>query len=229
MVAVGAASSVLIVLGVLHVQRSGVGGPATATSAAGEADIPQGQDRIVAEPARQRVDASSVPPARGVVAEASPPVAVLLPNQLPATPMSEALEDLQMPPIPELLETEQEFAAQSRDPVWSTATEAHVLGQIAGIQGLALASLNVECRTTLCRLQLVLPGTVPGLPSAIFPGPKLAAPGSSGIVEIVNSTGLKARWSVAVRDRYGAPVSLAYLARGETVGTAADAPAPAAQ
>ena len=103
-------------------------------------------------------------------------VPVLLPNQVPATPMSQALEDLQMPPIPELLETEREFAAQSRDPVWSTATEADILGQIAGIAGLELASLNVECRTTLCRLQFVSRGPCQASrgPFSLRPEPRCA-------------------------------------------------------
>ena len=143
--------------------------------------------------------------------------------------MTQALGELELPPIPELLETERAFAAESVDPTWSTQTEARILGRIAEITGLALVSLNVECRTTLCRLQLVEPGTVPNRPSVTFPGPDRAAASRPSVTDLVRATGLKARWVIAVRDRNGTPVSLAYLERGETTGSPPDAREPPVQ
>lgn len=225
MAALGAALSGLIVLNYLRSPERG----STDADLASRPSISSEGGRRDARPAASQPadDASgSLPPndvadttgaAAGDAPAQSRPVPVLLPNQVPATPMSQALEDLQIPPIPELLETEREFAAQNTDPDWSTATEARILDQIAGIPGLSLASLNVECRTTLCRVQFVQPGTAPGLPngSAVFPSlDRAAAVGAPGMVEIVGSTGLKSRWVIAVRDRNGTPVSLAYLERG---------------
>jgi hypothetical protein len=223
MAALGAALSGLIVLNNFRSSEEG-SADADVASRPSSGAIRQDERRAAGPPAQDdRVSPSSsqgsdATVAAGGDAPATPQsVPVLLPNQVPATPMSQALEDLQIPPIPELLETEREFAAQSTDPSWSTATEARILDQIAGIAGLALASLNVECRTTLCRVQFVQPGTVPGLPngSAVFPSlDRAPAVGAPGMVKIVGSTGLKSRWVIAVRDRNGTPVSLAYLERG---------------
>ncbi|HSC16040.1 MAG TPA: hypothetical protein VLI71_13030 [Gammaproteobacteria bacterium] len=109
-----------------------------------------------------------------------------------------------MPVLPEMLETERAFAAERVDPVWSTATEATVLGRIAEIPGAAYVSVNVECRTTLCLLQFVESST---------PAP------SSGIAEVINlvkPAGLKPLWTIGIRVRGGAPVGMAYLERVET-------------
>jgi len=231
LLAVGAALAVAIALGVFRSQEPGNAGSdgASSPSAANEARSPE--ERVVPERAEERIDVSSSPPASGAgdVPEAPQPVPVLLPNQVPATPMTQALEELQLPPVPELLETERAFAAESVDPLWSTATEARILGQISEIAGLKLASLNVECRTTLCRLQFVEPGTVPDRPSVTFPAPDRAASNRPSITDLVRATGLKGRWVIAVRDRNGTPVSLAYLERGETTGSPPDAREPPVQ
>jgi hypothetical protein len=121
-----------------------------------------------------------------------------------------------MPTPPELLETERAFAAEPRDPDWSTAAESQILAKFAEIPGLKLASLDVECRQTLCRLQFVAPRTVPaGPPSAEELARVRAAPQVPGIADLVRATGLKGSWMFAF-----IPVSMAYLERGE----AADAP-----
>lgn len=219
MVALGAALLGLIVLNYLD-SREGESAVATlhppASSARGGA---QPDEQPAALPPAGAVRAPSSPAevadatGAGDGVNAEPYRApVLLPNQVSATPMSEALETLQLPPIPELLETEREFAAQNADPAWATATEARILGQFAGVAGLELASLDVECRTTLCRIQLVRPGSMPGPPSAVFPSPG-RAPNGVSLTDLIPATGLKSLWVIAVRDRHGTPVSLAYLER----------------
>ncbi|HZL96716.1 MAG TPA: hypothetical protein VFB99_23875, partial [Vicinamibacterales bacterium] len=70
----------------------------------------------------------------------------------PPTPMSQTLGELQLPPVPELLETERQFAAAGVDPLWSEGMEGHILGEISQLTGLELVGLQVECKTTLCRL-----------------------------------------------------------------------------
>lgn len=145
---------------------------------------------------------------------------VLLPHQIAPTPMIQALTDaagarpgvetgdfLRSPP-PELREAEQAFAAEPVDPQWSTATEASILGKIAQINGLSVVDLNVECRTTKCRLQMVQPRVItPGAPGNPF-------------FDLVDTVGLKPLWVISVFNPSGGLTSVAYFTRGEP------APAP---
>jgi hypothetical protein len=145
--------------------------------------------------------------------------APLLPNQPAATPMGDVLAARGMPAPPELLETERTFAAEARDPYWSTAAESHILARVAEIPALALGSLEVECRQTLCRLQFVAPRTIPESPPSAEQLAQLrAGPQVPGIAELVRETGLKGRWVFGFR-----PVSMAYLERGEAPDTPAAA------
>jgi hypothetical protein len=127
--------------------------------------------------------------------------------------ISAALEDHDVPPErrirpnPELLETERRFAAEGLDPDWSTAAEARVLASLAEIPGLRLVSLNVECRATLCLLQLVTPQQPP--PDS----PNLNVP------EIAKSAGLKPVAMMGIRARSGVPLLIAYLERGGAAET----------
>jgi hypothetical protein len=122
-----------------------------------------------------------------------------LPQPSPPAPITEALEDLKLPPAPEILETERAFAAEAVDPRWSAETEAHILGEIAQVTGLKLVTLRVECKTSLCRLHVAQ--------QELKKGP-------SPILEIVARLGMKTRWVISVQDRNGVPTSLAYLERG---------------
>jgi hypothetical protein len=133
--------------------------------------------------------------------------------------MSAALTDHDVPPerrmpiLPEVLETDRAFAAESVDPLWSTAAEGVVLGRIAEIPAVAYASLNVECRTTLCLLQFIQSSTpVPG----------------SGIVDVTNlvkADGFKPLWMYGIRVRGGAALGIAYLERDRSAAAAVDAAA----
>jgi hypothetical protein len=150
-----------------------------------------------------RQSMSTVPSGSGLYASIS---AALAEHDVPP--------ERRMTPPPELLGTERAFAAESVDPLWSTAAESGVLGRIAEIPGLALVSINVECRTTLCFLQFVTPQKPPE-----------NAPNSVDIVKIARAEELSDLWLMAIRVRSGVPISLAYLRRVET----AEAPASAAQ
>lgn len=172
-------------------------------------------------PSDARADAAGTDARGGVTT--SQPVSVVPSGSGPYASISTALEDHDVPPErritppPELLETERAFAAESVDPLWSTAAESAVLGRIAEVPGLKLVSLNVECRTTLCLLQYVTPPTPPP---------------SSGIVDVVNlvqPAGLKSAWMIGIRVRSGAPVSLAYLQRVETAENPARSSEPSAR
>ncbi len=121
-----------------------------------------------------------------------------LPQSSPPAPITEALEELKLPPVPELLETERAFAAEAVDSLWSQEAETQILAEIAQVTGLKLITLRVECRTTLCRLHV---------------GQQELQHGPGPILEIVARLGMKTRWVVSVQDRNGVPTSLAYLER----------------
>jgi hypothetical protein len=131
-------------------------------------------------------------------------VGAALPQPGPPAPMTEALEELKLPPVPEILDTEQAFAAEAVDPLWSQEAETHILSEIAQVTGLKLVTLRVECKTTLCRLHVAqqeLSRTDP-------------------FSQLVGRLGLTPRWVVTVVDRNGVPTSLAYLEREGTAPNA---------
>lgn len=133
-----------------------------------------------------------------------------VPASGPYASMSAALADHDAPPerrmpvLPEMLETDRTFAAESVDPAWSTATEAGVLRRIAEIPGAAYVSLNVDCRTTLCLLQFIES-------AASAPGSGIAE-----VTELVKPEGLKPLWTFGIRVGGGAPLGIAYLQRDDS-------------
>jgi hypothetical protein len=167
-----------------------------------------------AEDATPRVGASSAPqetaaapiarnsePAAGAVADAtrSP-----LPGETPATPMAQLLADRQQNMIvrdapggaelpPGLVEGEREFAAEPVDGTWAPGAEAKLLATFAQMPGLKLIDLQVECRSTMCRLQFTQP-------------PMSARPGGELPFNILrDEVGLTPRWMMAVVEGNGPP------------------------
>ena len=217
-VALGAALATLIALNVFRSrEQAGVGVNAVSSPFRAGEDEPAAQPPVGAVRGSQSVEQSAA------AAEADGHGAPTEPQPVPApfpTPgryasMSAALADHDVPPerrmpaLPELLETDRAFAAESVDPAWSTATEAGVLGRIAEIPGAAYVSLNVECRTTLCLMQFVESAT---------PAPNS---GIADIAKLVEPQGLKSLWMFGIRVRGGAPLGIAYLQRVETTETPA--------
>ena len=97
------------------------------------------------------------------------------------------------------------FASESRDPSWSDFTEAQILGEISRLSGLSLITINVECKTTLCRVQSAFPTT--------------NARARLRLMGVAATLGLEARPVVAVSDASGNVVFLAYFARAKTPAT----------
>ena len=68
---------------------------------------------------------------------------------------------------------ENAFVAEPVDPLWSRSREAEILEQIAQSNGLRLITIEVECRTSMCRLQwtqdvpLPVEGELRGMPSDV--------------------------------------------------------------
>lgn len=178
-------------------------------------------------------DAAEAPaPSRQAADNVAPPVAVVTPNdestagtvpdaarsplpgETPAMPMAQLLADRQQNLIardnpdgggfpPGLVEGEREFAAEPIDATWAPGAEAGLLAKFAQMPGLKLIDLQVECRSTMCRLQLTQPT-----------GP--AAQGSPMPFNILrDEIGLTPRWMMSIVDSPGAPTSksIAYLWR----------------
>ncbi len=152
-----------------------------------------------------------------IVAPVEPPV--MFPHQVPGTPISQALDDLQMPPMPELVEAERAFAGERVDSAWASAMEGHILGEIARTSSLQLVTLQVECRTSMCRVQLIQQQVAGAEPSIVFPsfrpGPRTGSGRAASFGNFVSTLALDPHWVASVVDRNGPPTSLAYLARRE--------------
>jgi len=133
----------------------------------------------------------------------TPVAPATLPGQTPVTPMAQLIESMkreQAPPA--LVEGERAFSAEPVDATWAPGAETDIMAKFAEMSGLALTSLQVECRSTMCRLQVASP---------ISPDP--ARPPFN---MIVNSIGFEPRWLMSVVDS-GTLQSVAYLSREEIV------------
>jgi len=129
---------------------------------------PESRSTIRANDARAIVAPESVPD----VAEPSAPS-----PQAPATTTAVALrmwdERRTGPDLSRFQQRENAFVAEPVDPLWSRSREAEILGQLAQINGLRLISIEVECRTSMCRLQwtqkpVFVEGEVKGLPTEVY-------------------------------------------------------------
>jgi len=205
-----------------------------------EAEPPLVSDReaLVVDPAVDAPAASaagadqrSVPsapaePPRAESAALSPERAPL-PGEAPGTPMTQLIADRQNNWIigrteagdgipPALTQGELEFAAEPVDSAWAPGAEANLLAKFAQMPGLKLIDLQVECRSTMCRLQLTQPreaaaDTKPPLSGVIFPSTGRANPASFNLLR--DSVDLEARWMMVIGDGTGPMRSVAYLWR----------------
>jgi hypothetical protein len=129
----------------------------------------------------------------------------------PTISMTQALQDLALlPPIPEFAETVRNFASQTDDAPWSEATESRIFGEISQATGLGVSDIQVDCRTTLCRVQLSNPESTP---NARY----------RSLNELIDTFGLETLWLWAAPDSNGNPINLAYLQRGGTSTTQSEA------
>jgi hypothetical protein len=122
----------------------------------------------------------------------------------PFTPsMTQALQDIELlPPIPEFAEAARDFASQTNDPPWSEATESHIFDAISQATGLGASDIQVDCRTTMCRVQLSNPAS--SLNSRY-----------GSVNEFVDTFGLETAWLWAGLDSNSNPINLVYLRRGD--------------
>ena len=108
--------------------------------------------------------------------------------------------------LPIVRENEKAFMIEALDPLWSRSREAEILGQLAQVSGARLSTVEVECRTSMCRLQFtqnVANGSDEhrGVPSPFY-AELLARLGYEQMIR-----------PVMARDNAGTVASLAYLPR----------------
>lgn len=128
---------------------------------------------------------------------AEPPV--LLPDQIALTPMEQKAQSARALIDPGLASIEKAFAAERVDPLWAPGMERNILEQLAQAKGLQVVTMQVECRTSMCRVQLVEP------PSK--------RRGPEGFLDLVRDFGLDV-WRVnGFVDQNGTPTLVAHLAR----------------
>ena len=179
-----------------------------ASSAVDTAETSPPADRA-AEPAGPETARAETPPvmrnravqdsvAESARSAAPVPEAAPLPGHAPPTPMAELLAEREQEFPPEVAQGEREFAAEPVDATWAPGAEAEVLSKFAQMPGLKLLDLQVECRSTMCRLQLIQP---------------TGAAGARPFNILLDSIGYEPRWMMAIRDPSGALRSIAYLWR----------------
>ena len=146
----------------------------------GQIQVPPPVAPIVATPAispTERADSG-----RAHVAPESTPDVAEPPVPKPQAPATTKAMPLRMwgdrgldGPVSSLFQQrENAFVAEPLDPLWSRSREAEILGQIAQISGLRLINIEVECRTSMCRLQwtqnvpVPVEGELRGMPNDVY-------------------------------------------------------------
>ena len=132
-----------------------------------------------------------------------PPVEplVLLPDRVALSPMAQKAQSAQFL-APGSAGMEHAFAAERIDPLWATAMEGHILGQLAQAN-LQLVTMQVECRTSLCRVQLM-------------ERPSESAD-MAAFRDLVRGFGLDVWRMNNLGNQSGATTTVAYLARRESL------------
>ena len=173
----------------------------------GQIQVPPSVAPVVATPESGSIPVTDNAPVISDQPAANDPVEppVLLPDQVALSPMAQKARSLQFLANPGLAGMEQAFAAERVDPLWATGMEGSILGQIAQAN-LQLVTMQVECRTSMCLVQLV-------------EGPsKRTDPGT--FHDLVRDLGLDV-WRVnGFVDQNGTPTLAAYLARRESLSPA---------
>jgi hypothetical protein len=133
-------------------------------------------------------------PGRGPVPATSPAIALEMWDQRGLTV------------FPHFRGYEKDFLIEPLDPLWSRRREAEILGQLAQIGALGLLAVEVECRTSVCRLQLTHSTVFAESERRGVPGPLYT--------ELFAKLGYEDRIPTGfARDNAGTVTSLTYLPR----------------
>jgi hypothetical protein len=134
-----------------------------------------------------------------------------------AAPMPPEIEYLRVryPFFAGMIETaERDLGGQGKDPLWSGAMEARIVGEISQkALGLEITDLQVDCRTSLCRVQMTFPLQLLERKFDDVP-PDAAWNGQQPVSFFLKALDLPLREGVAAGlNEYGTPVVVAYVDR----------------
>src|SRR5688572_18246890 len=169
----------------------------------GPVQVPPPVAPVVATPESGSTLATDNAPTLSDQPAASDPVEP--PVQVALTPMEQKARSAQFLADPELAGMEQAFAAERVDPLWATGMEGNILGHIAQAN-LQLVTLQVECRTSMCRVQLM-------------ERPSKSAD-MTAFRDLVRGFGLDVWRMQNLGNESGATTTVAYLARRESMSPA---------
>jgi len=167
----------------------------------GQIQVPPPVAPVVATPESRSTPATDDAPAPSDQPVASDPVEppVLLPDQIALTPMEQKAQSARALIDPGLASIEKAFASEAVDPLWASGMEGNILGHIAQAKGLQLVTMQVECRTSMCRVHLMEP------PSK--------SPDMAAFRDLVRGFGLDVWRMQNLGNQSGATTTVAYLAR----------------
>ena len=122
----------------------------------GEIQVPLPVAPVVAAPESGSIPVTDNAPVISDQPAVNDPVEppMLLPDQVALTPMEQKAQSARALIDPGMAAIEQAFAGERVDPLWATGMEGHILGQLAQAN-LQLVTMQVECRTSMCRVQLM--------------------------------------------------------------------------
>lgn len=164
--AVGAVTVVVLAIAVWPSRSPRV--PGAGLSAAPQAGESSARTQSFATDAEQgrlaEIPATAAPPAGASTAIPSVPLPddpTAVPDERPTRPVCRSVPVL--PAVPDItadscsnpLNVADVLEQEQRDPGWAADMEARIRDAIGGLEGLALARLEVECRTTSCGIVLV--------------------------------------------------------------------------
>jgi hypothetical protein len=166
----------------------------------GQIEIPPPVAPVVATPESGSTPSTADAPVLSDEPVASDPAEppVLLPDQVALAPMEQKAQSARALIDPGLAAIEKAFAAEAVDPLWATGVERNILDQIAQAN-LQLVTMQVECRTSMCRVQLVEP-------------PSKSAD-MAAFQDLVRGFGLDVWRMQNLGNQSGATTTVAYLAR----------------
>ncbi len=166
----------------------------------GQIRVPPPAAHVVATPESGSPSATADVPALSDQPAASDPVEppVLLPDQVALTPMEQKAQSARALIDPGLASIEKAYAAEAVDPLWASGMERNILDHLAQAN-LRLVTMQVECRTSMCRVQLMEP------PSK--------SPDMNAFRDLVRGFGLDVWRMMYLGNQSGAATTVAYLAR----------------
>ncbi len=135
----------------------------------GQIQVPPPVAPVIATPESRSTPAMDDAPVLSDEPAANDPVEppVLLPDDVALSPMAQKARSARALIDPGLASIETAFAAEAVDPLWASGMERNILDQLAHAN-LRLVTMQVECRTSMCRVQLIEPQSKPRDPGAFL-------------------------------------------------------------